>query len=276
MKIAGCVVLFNPEKDCFKNILSYLNLLDRLYVLDNSTEYNYELIDLICKFNNVEYISLNGNKGIAYALKLGVGKAIAGNYDFCLTMDQDSSFPKVIKEDIVTRLSSISNIEDFGIISLNYNGNKIDKKLVEVSSWITSGNFIVIKNYKLINGFNEQLFIDYVDFDLNEQFSKINKKIAYWNDLSINHKIGNPKRYNFLGFKFTVMNHSAIRLYYRFRNSLYLYKQNKKFYKKLYYHNLFVDIPKILFFEKYKIEKFRMIKKGRKDAKNGILGEFKI
>lgn len=274
MKIAGCVVLYNPPDECLSNIDSYIGLVDVLYVLDNSTEHNPELVEKINRIDKAEYIGFGANKGIAYALKVGVGRAAELGYDFCLTMDQDSLFPTVTRAELERRFGEIENLEDYGIIGLNFNSDGKEKVLVEIDCWITSGNFIVINNYKKINGFNKDLFIDYVDFELNEQFHNIGKKIAYWQDLSLSHKIGNPVRHSFFGKKFTVMNHSPIRLYYRFRNSLYLYRRNKKFYKKLYYHNLFVDIPKIILFEKNKKEKLRMIRRGRKDAKANKLGSF--
>ncbi|MDE6284809.1 MAG: glycosyltransferase [Bacilli bacterium] len=274
MRIAACVVLYNPENDCIENVNSYYSLVDKLYVLDNSTKYNELLIDYIKSLPNAEYINLDGNKGIAHALKSGVGKATEESYDLCLTMDQDSKFPELTRAEIEERFIAIDNLQEYGIIGLNMNSTIEPKKLIVVQTWITSGNFIILENYKAIHGFKEELFIDFVDFDINEQFAQIGKKVAYWQDLSLEHKIGNPRSYNILGIKFTVMNHSPIRYYYRFRNALYLYKRDKKFYKKLYWHGLLIDIPKIILFEKKKLLKLKMIRKGRKDARGGRLGEY--
>ncbi len=274
MKIAGCVVLYNPLDECLSNIDSYIGLVDVLYVLDNSTDHNPEFVEKIKRIDKAEYIGFGANKGIAYALKVGVGRAAELGYDFCLTMDQDSLFPTVTRAELERRFGEIENLEDYGIIGLNFNSDGKEKKLVEIDCWLTSGNFINLSNYKLIDGFYADLFIDYVDVELNEQFRNIGKKIAYWNDLSLSHKIGEPVQHSFFGKKFTVMNHSPLRLYYRFRNARFLYKRNKKFYGKLYRHDLFIDIPKIILFERDKRAKLKMIKKGRADAKRGILGEY--
>ena len=274
MKIAGCVVLYNPSDECLKNIKTYVELLDTLYVLDNSTVYNDELIRCLKQLPNVEYVGFDGNTGIAHALKIGANRALVEQFDLLLTMDQDSEFPVVSREEIENRFSKI-RLNDYGIVSLGFNrGESTEKQLQEVSTWITSGNFIILENYKRIEGFREELFIDFVDFDLNEQFNRINKKIAIFQDLSIKHQIGNPKKYNFCGIKFTVMNHAPIRYYYRFRNALYLYHKNKKFYKKLYRKGLLVDIPKVILFEKDKRAKLKMIRQGRRDARHGKLGKY--
>lgn len=272
MKIAGCVVLYNPPDDCIGNIETYIGLVDVLFVMDNSTKHNAELISSLKQNPKIEYTDFNANTGIAYALKIGVGKAVEKGYDLCLTMDQDSRFPLISREELYDRFASVSNLDDYGIIGLNFNSECKERELKEVKTWITSGNFIVLECYKKIKGFNADLFIDYVDFELNEQFYNIGKKIAVWQDWSLEHKIGNPERHSFFLIKFTVMNHSPIRLYYRYRNSLFLFKKNKRFYKNLYYHNLFIDIPKILLFETDRKKKLRMIKIGRRDAKLGNMG----
>ncbi len=273
MRIAGTVVLYQPNRECLTNIASYLPLLDVLYIADNSTEKDDALLSELCALPRVEYIDMDGNRGIAAALRAGVSRAVEGGYELCLTMDQDSLFPSVTRDAIEARLSALP-LSDYGIVGLNFNGGACEPALVEVDCWLTSGNFIVLENYKKIDGFRSELFIDYVDIDLNEQFHAIGKKVAYFKDLSLSHKIGNPETHSFLGLKFTVMNHSPIRYYYRFRNARYLYRKNKAFYRKKYFHDLFVDIPKVILFEKEKRKKLRLIRKGRRDAKHQKMGVY--
>lgn len=275
MRICGIVVLYNPSFDVIENILTYEEVLNKLYVCDNSDKKNTELLNNLSSFDNVEVIDLKGNKGIAKALKVGMDCAVRDDFDFCLTMDQDSKFPTEQIGKVLEYLN-IDNINQYGIIGLNFNSQSYEKGLIETKTWLTSGNFINISNYKKISGFNEELFIDYVDFELNEQFAKIGKKTAFINEISLKHTIGNPIRKRMLFLKFTCMNHSPIRYYYRYRNSLYLYKCNKKFYKKKYKHDLYIETLKMILFEKNKIQKIKMIKKGRKDAKKGILGKYNL
>ena len=239
MIIDGIVVLFNPSKDVINNIKSYQPLLNKLFVVDNSNDINKEVVDDLTKLDNVIYYSLNGNKGIAKALKEGMKLSISDKADMTLTMDQDSIFPTDKFDDIVHILSE--NINKYAIIGLNFNSTDVEKKLVETNLWLTSGNFINNSDYLLIEGFKEELFIDWVDFDLCEQFYTIGKKVAYINEISIKHTIGNPIEFKFFGKTKHAMNHSLIRYYYRYRNGLYLYKKNKKFYRKKYLHDLYID-----------------------------------
>ncbi len=273
MLIAGVVVLYQPDAACMTNILSYLPLLDHLFVVDNSIDKNTELLDGILALPGAEYIDMQGNQGIAAALREGVGRAADENYELCLTMDQDSRFPLLTRDALESRLSAV-DWDAYGIVSMNFNGEPCEAALCDVTSWITSGNFIALKHYKKIHGFRSELFIDYVDFDLDRQFIESGKKIAYFADLSIYHQIGNPKSISFLGMHFTAMNHSPIRYYYRFRNARFLHAENPRYYRKMYFHDLWIDIPKMLLFDNDKRKKWRMIRLGRKHAKQGRLGVF--
>ena len=271
MRIDGVVVLYNPEEDVLSNIEGYRPFLERLYVVDNSTQVNEKIVDKLKEFNNVKYISLNGNKGIGKALKTGLLEAINDGVDVCLTMDQDSIFPSDKWDRVQTYLNN--NLADYAIIGLNYKNDGPKEGIIDSQTLITSGNFINMKDYKRIDGFNEELFIDCVDFELNEQFYNLNRKIGYINEISLIHKMGNPIKVKILWKEFTALNHPPIRYYYRFRNGYYLYKKNKKFYKWMK-SKLFNMRIKTLLYEPNKKEKFKMMRRGIKDAKANKLGKF--
>ena len=273
MTIDGVVVLYNPDEVVIENIKSYQSFCHKLFVMDNSTSCNEEVIKKLKEFKNVEYVSLGGNKGIAKALKEGLALSIKDNADYTLTMDQDSVFPTE-KLDIVNGYIEKYS-KEYAIIGLNFNSDSTEPKLVEEHFLLTSGNFIKNEDYKKIEGFKEELFIDWVDFDLDEQFYSIGKKVGYINEISLSHKMGNPETHKLMGKEVTSLNHPLVRYYYRYRNGLYLYKKNKKYYKKKYKHDIIIDRIKILLYEKSKCAKFKMIRKGRKDAKRNILGPYK-
>ena len=276
MKIDAVVVLYNPGLEVFDNIASYLSIVDTLFVVDNSTAVNKTLIEKIKKeCKNATYIPLNGNLGIAKALKEGLNQAMQDDADFCLTMDQDSKFPTTQIDDIKKYL--LEHKKEYGIISLNAKG--IDKNddftgLKDVDVWITSGNFIVMENYKKIEGFREELFIDLVDFELCEQFHNINKKVGIIGEICLTHKIGEPMIKRFLWKKVKVDNHPPIRYYYQYRNTEYLYRRNKSFYARWHKEGYKVELVQMLLGENKK-ERLKRIRKGRRDGKKGILGPYK-
>lgn len=90
VKLAGCVILYNPDKDVIRNIESYIKSLEKLYIIDNQ---NGEFItnELKNKYDNVEIIKHSENMGIAYSLN-EVLSLCQNEYTHLLTMDQDSCF----------------------------------------------------------------------------------------------------------------------------------------------------------------------------------------
>lgn len=266
--------MYNPKDDTVKNISYYNELVDKVYVIDNSDKEN-NLKELLKTYPNTEYVSMGGNMGIGAALNRGVALALDDGADYCLTMDQDSIFPTNKMDLILKYLESNQINHEYGIIGLAFNSTEVEEKLVEEPHLLTSGNFIDLSLYKTIKGYNKDLFIDYVDFELDEQFYNIGKKVAYINNVSLIHELGSPLVKRFLWRKVVCNNHSPIRYYYRFRNNLYLYKKNKAFYKVKYKWDMHHDILKVILFEPKKIAKLKMIKRGRKDARRGILGPYK-
>lgn len=272
MKIDGVVVLYNPTEKTVKNILEYAPLLNKLYVIDNSDCVNDSVINQLSKIPNVEIAQMNCNKGIATALRIGTDKAIEDGADFCLTMDQDGVFPISRMPDFIKYLAS-RDIDDYGMIGVRIPSLPAGEGLIVTKTIITSYSFINIKNYMKTSGFRDELFIDSVDTELCHQFYKIGKKVAYIGEILIEHLIGTPCIRKFFGIKITVTNHSPLRCYYRFRNNYVLYREDKKFYKETRIKDRH-QILKILFFEKNKLEKFKMIRRGRKDAKLRKLGRY--
>lgn len=264
-------MLYHPDDAVYKNICSYAQFLDELIIVDNS-ENVYNKLEELQKKYNVVYKHFNDNKGIAYALNFALCYAQSQHYTWCLTMDQDSFF-ELSDNDFWKVKQLLQNNLEYGIISFDYNQFESQENLRDVKSWITSGNFIQMQKYQKIDGFNEELFIDFADYDLCRQFYEKGIKIGVMN-YSIHHTIGNPIVKTFFGKKIILMNHSPLRYYYRYRNCYYLYKKNKKFYYRKWLYEWLVNFNKMLLFEKEKCQKIKMIKQGIKDAKKGKLGKY--
>lgn len=275
MKVNACVVWYNPNQENLNNIKLYPKFLNKLYIIDNSNISNKNMLQNINLDYDYEYIPLLENKGIAYALKLACDIALKEECDYILTMDQDSIFPINNDEYIFNTLSNSKFFDEYAIIGIGYEKIESTLEIIDVKEIITSGNFLNLHKYRLTQGFNVDLFIDYVDFDICQKFNAQNFKIGFLTKVHMQHKIGNPINKNILGVKFSCMNHSPIRYYYRFRNSRYLYKTNKKYYRRKYYKEIIIDVLKVILFEPNKRKKMKMIKKGRYDAKRNILGKYK-
>ena len=112
----GVVVAYNPQREeICKNIDTYINELDVLYVVDNSSKNNGDIFN---GYNKVKYIPNYDNLGISAALNIGAKEAINNKYKWILTMDQDSHFEK----DAISKMKEYINNSDktnekLGIVS---------------------------------------------------------------------------------------------------------------------------------------------------------------
>lgn len=271
--VGSCTVLYNPNESVLTNLNSYSNCVDVSVVVDNSDTKN-EISQSLKNNSNFIYIDMDGNKGIAAALNKGIEYLNSKNIDFALTMDQDSLFPTKYYPNILKLVNKYKT--DYSVIGLNFNqDNSGLDKIIEVPYWITSGNFVNISDFMSVGGFMNELFIDYVDFELGYKFKKNGFKICYLKDFSLKHTIGNPIEIHLFGKTYYAMNHSPIRYYYRYRNAYYLYHfVDRQFFKKEYYKEMIVNTLKMLIYEKNRKAKFSMIRKGIQDAKCKKMGKF--
>lgn len=271
--VGSCTVLYNPNESVLTNLNSYSNCVDVSVVVDNSDTKN-EISQSLKNNSNFIYIDMDGNKGIAAALNKGIEYLNSKNIDFALTMDQDSLFPTKYYPNILKLVNKYKT--DYSVIGLNFNQDNggLDE-IIEVPYWITSGNFVNISDFMSVGGFMNELFIDYVDFELGYKFKKNGFKICYLKDFSLKHTIGNPIEIHLFGKTYYAMNHSPIRYYYRYRNAYYLYHfVDRQFFKKEYYKEMIVNTLKMLIYEKNQKVKFSMIRKGIQDAKCKKMGKF--
>lgn len=232
-KIAGVVVLYNPEQAVIANIESYINDIDILYVVDNSDQKQSNIIDALLKNSKIEYINSNGNQGIAHALNIGANKAIEMGYEWLLTMDQDSSFPPIVFKKYLECIQQTLQSKQIAIFSPNYlKANNIEPScsFTEKLTTITSGSLLNLHAYSIIGEFNQELFIDEVDHEYCLRAQLYNYKVVQFETIFLQHQIGSQIKIKLLGKVHFKNIHAPIRHYYMTRNSLYiLFKYHNKF-----------------------------------------------
>lgn len=279
-RIAGVVILYNPDEVVLDNITSYIDLVDVLLVIDNSESTTLDMDSLIQKYPKVIYLPNRCNLGVAPALNLAANKALEAGYDFLLTMDQDSRVtPGMI--DIMFDSVKGLNFLEVGIIApthLNYSGMNpnISEPYSEVLTTMTSGNLLNLKIYKLVGPFMDELFIDYVDNEYCLRLIKHGYKIIQSNVAVLVHNLGSIKRIN-VGYRYIgTTNHSSMRRYYITRNRFYVWSKYKHVARDFVSKDklrFIAEMRNILLFEDDKISKFIMIYKGYRDYKKKRFGK---
>lgn len=287
-RYCGVVVLYNPDDDVWRNINTYINDIEKLYVIDNSEKYNNELINKIENSKKMDYIKLGGNKGLAYGLNVGCEKALRDGFDYVLTMDQDSRFSVgsvKLMIDYIENSKKHYAIVCPNVKSIYYDDESGKEKIAytilnehddnrEVNWVMTSGSMMCLKDYYKIGGFDNDMFIAHVDIDLCIKLSINGNKIIQLRDAIIYQRFGNSIPKKILWKTVHPSFADPVRTYYLFRNQKYLELKYSKKIKKFIGVYLYKFVIKILLFEPQKILKLRMAFRGIKDAKNGKMGPF--
>lgn len=271
MKFVAGIVLYNPNiKRLNNNINSVSPQVDRIILFDNGSKNIDEIIEFLDK-KNITYDLLKSEKnfGIAYALNRICEFAKSKEYNWILTLDQDT----VISDNLINQYKKYVNLPNVGQLSCVYrdrNSKKvkdaIDKRVTEVKECITSGALLNLDALKTVGGFDENMFIDYVDFDLCYALRKENFKTYRINYIGMLHEIGHITTVNFFLKKIEIFNQSSFRHYYRCRN-FFLFSKRYKIYssRKAIYIQL-KELIKVILYENNKLSKTKIMIKGIHDG----------
>lgn len=286
MKIACVIVWYNPEElgtnTAIQNILNYSEYFGHIFIIDNSNNNNY---DFAVQIPNSVYIPNLENLGIARALNQGCEKALESGYDWVMTMDQDSNWNK---ENLLLYLSESEKLALIDEKNVSFSplliGNKrsilsdIKHKIIKENNYtmyqfvdrvITSGNILKLAIWKLLEGFNESLFIDEVDHEFCYRLRERGYKIIEIYTCSMSHNMGINKKYFFPH----PCQHTGVRIYYMVRNMLFIKKNYYVYFAKLnYQHILFSFMVEILLFHFWD---FKYFYRGIKDAHSNIFGKYR-
>ena len=243
MNIVAGYVLYNPDRERFLQGFQIVKKqFDKIIIFDNVGDCEKLIVD-----DNVIYITEHQNKGIAYGLNRIMECAKLYGYEWVVTFDQDT----IVPENMASRFSAYTTTERVAIISPQVIDKRrkyltIDDTGVEVKDvdfCITSASCTNVEIWGDLGGFDEFLFIDFVDNDyckraklvgfrilqipslvIDQEFGKISLKspwkVKFYLWLS---KITHNKNVAKLTYKKVV---NPMRVYYIHRNLLYL---NKKF-----------------------------------------------
>ncbi|MCC5613181.1 glycosyltransferase [Nostoc sp. CHAB 5834] len=278
LNVAGMVTLYNSEQTVIQRLSTYVYQVGKLYAVDNSEYPNFELIELIRNtYPTIEYICNEGNPGIAHALNVAARAATLDQFSYLLMMDDDSEAPSdLVNALYAVLIRKLSN--KVGIVSAQSDPsvNRDDEQ--QVITAITSGSLLDLRAYQLVGPFQDDLFIDWVDHEYCFRLAKNGYKIVIVNYVKLIHRLGTFKSKQLLGF-LTVRwrSHNPSRLYYKFRNSLYVMNKYRDRLKLTFIlsvcFELLRDIAKAAFLENQKRAYFTSIGRGLVDAYKKRLGK---
>lgn len=231
MKTIAGIVLYNPDIARLRENIEAINpQVDEILMVDNgSIKSSYH--GIFDTYKGITIIKNDINQGIAYALNQICGYAYTHGFDWVLTLDQDS----VATPGMVDVYRSIAN-DKIGILGcwIHDRGYQIDEswgiehETFETDWVITSAAFTNVKAWKDCGGFDNGMFIDYVDWDICEAMRKVGYKIMKTYKTKLIHELGHNTRLVMVRYHvMQVMNHKPIRYYYSVRNRIYMARKYK-------------------------------------------------
>ena len=213
--ICAGIVLYNPDLARLKeNVDSISNQVDDVFCIDNMSSNISDVEELLRQYHNIHLLRNNKNYGIASALNQLLKIGNENNYNWIITLDQDSVAPY----NLVSEYEKYINLPSLGIIcprnsrALRKSTKTISPCVSSIScatDLITSGSCLNISKSINIFGFDEQFFIDFVDTDFQQRMLLSDAKIIRLNNVVLKHSVGKISSVKFLTFNFICTNHSA-------------------------------------------------------------------
>lgn len=219
------LVTYNPDIPLLiKNLTALNRQFENILLVDNSSQNIDQIEKITNKVNpHITIKKLSENMGIASAFNEGYKAAKTKRFQWLLTMDQDSVLPDNFSEEYEKIIQKYDNI---GLIAWNQrphklgSGDEIEKDWYIISSGCLNNMSAMIK----CGGFDEKLFIDHVDTDLNIRIRNLGYRTITTNKVKLIHEIG--KATDKRTMRGSVYHeHSPVRVYYIVRNGVVLFRR---------------------------------------------------
>ena len=267
-KILAVIVTYNPEIGHLKSFLERLSRqIDLVLIYDNNS-LNLKDIASIQFPQNVIIHSSPINKGLPAHYNAAIQYGLENGFDYLLILDQDSSF----NDDFLTKYRQ--NISDASVCLVphlvhdnnNYNEAYPERTKGETEPVLRSINSGTLLNLKALPAqlrFDEDLFIDCVDFDFFEKIRKFGFKVLRVNSANLHISLGNISRTG----PFFLYNYSPFRLEKQTRDRVIFLRKHptSAFSLWLFLFTIFCDTKAVLF-EKERLKKIKAIAKGFKEG----------
>lgn len=246
-KVAAIIVTYEPDTDLLEtNIRKVAPQVQRVFLVDNSTVFRGAAFCESLGIQNLRWIPLGENLGIAAALNRGIEAAQREGMNFVLLLDQDSECaPDLIHELLdahekarqqaskVAAIGSraldratghLSDALRFGWFGARAE-SCIDGDVVPVDFLISSGSLIATELLRTLGAMREDLFIDHVDTEWILRARQQGYQAYLCCSAKIIHAMG-ERRLRVWAWRWrNAPLHKPFRYYYLFRNYLLLLRQ---------------------------------------------------
>jgi rhamnosyltransferase len=216
-EILAVVVSFNGGAKTVETVQALRGQVGHVHVVDNgSAAESLALLATLEAIPGVSVRRLPDNQGIGRALNLGLERAREGGYRWLLTMDQDSRADPGMVEAFRRSAETHPDRECLAPF-LMVNGVQGSAGDAEVRYAITSGNLVALALLERVGPYDEDMFIDCVDFDFCLRVRAGGGRIFREGGALLHHQLG--ERHQIAGpLSRFYTQHPPARRYYMYRN----------------------------------------------------------
>ena len=231
--VMAVVISYNPIIPLLQEDLDALfSQIDRVVLMDNGSENIDQVRTLSRQYARLQLVENGENLGLPVNYNRAAHMAHDEGFQWLLTMDQDTVIPEGMI-DAFLQYAPMKNVAVIGPAIWNVNRVSIDEvraalpdepyTYVDEFGCISSASMNRVDTLLQLGGFDEKLFIDWVDFDYCKNVQIHGYDILRVNSCIARHQIGDhpEKRYRFLWRTITKTKSPPQRCYYSCRNRLY-------------------------------------------------------
>ena len=217
MRTVAGIVTYEPDlKRLNEGLSAIAPQVEAVLIVDNASRDSESVAALARSF---DFIQNAANQGVSAALNQIMRWAENLGADSVVLLDQDS----VASADMVSALSE-HLVKGVGEAVPRYVDRNLttvvnppdDPTVRDVPHWITSGSLVSVAAWRDAGGFDEDLFVDYVDFDFCGRLAKVGRTVRVVPHALLMHEVGQ----SVMRGGTRVWNHSAFRMFYIARDML--------------------------------------------------------
>ena len=271
-QIMAGMVTYNPDPyDLSKSVPALIGQVNQVVIVDNGSNNISSIRKVLEPFSSVLLICNKRNEGIARALNQIFSWGGTHGYRWVLTMDDDSEVPDGMVEKYgLAMRGAVGRIGIVCPLLRNRRDGTVFHSKRSNDECITSGSLTSMDAWKAIDGFDEWLFIDEVDFDFSRRMVRAGYQILECDSVLMPHQIGDSRTIHLLGKNPIIWNHSAFRQYYIQRNRLYVDWKLGTYKPLASLCNFLKDLVFVLIWEDDKSRKINAMVRGWKAGKAKI------
>lgn len=252
MTTAVGIITYNPDIARLKRALDAIHAqTDMVYLYDNHSENAAEVQSLLGPYAHVAFFAQKENRGISVGLNEIARLARAAGHQWLLTLDQDSVCPNQMVLEFLKYVSLpdaallCPRVVDYRQVYRYAFKKPPERDYEPVSLCITAGSFVNLEVWNDVGGFDETLFIDYVDYEYCYRLRSRHYAVYQINTVVLDQELGDlePAKHAAFFLKAGERLHSrlimsfackkrysSIRRYYATRNQIYCARKYPRYH----------------------------------------------